>query len=179
MSNWDRYGNENDFGSTGRSGEEHNRGREWANDLRERARHGISDVQGNAQEMSGRFRRGFGDYFHDHPLLVGAGALALGVAIGMMMPATKQEDRWLGEPADRLKERTKEMAGRLGDAARSSIHEARETARSEMEGRGLDTEKLKQTAQETLHDAREVASKAAQEAGRTAKEEVRKGDKKA
>lgn len=170
MSDWDRYGKENDAREAVYDSDYY--GTESDSGLRGRARHGMEQMGQSAQEVGGKARRGFDRYFHRHPLIVGAGALALGVAVGMMLPSTRQEDRWLGEASDRMKERTREAAGKVGDVAKTSFKEARDTAQSEMEQRHMDPESLREGAQDVAQDAREVAEKTAQEARRAAEEEA-------
>jgi ElaB/YqjD/DUF883 family membrane-anchored ribosome-binding protein len=170
MSDWDRYGSETEGQRT--AYEQGYRGEDAARGLRGRARQGIEEVSHSAQEVGGRARQGFDHYFHQHPLLFGAGAFALGVAIGMLLPSSRPEERWLGEASHRVRERTREAAGKVGEVAKASLREARETARSEMEARGLDTQSLREGAEGAVHEVREVAEKTAQEARRAAEEEA-------
>jgi hypothetical protein len=174
MSDWDRYDSESE--SRGTVYEEGYRGGETARGLRERARQGMEQVTHSAQEVGGRARTGFDHYFQRHPLMFGAGAFALGVALGMIIPSSRQEDRWMGEASHRMKERTREAAGKVGDVAKASFREARETARSEMEARGLDPQSLREGAREAAHEAREAAEKTAQEARRAAEEEAERNN---
>ncbi|HEX7004170.1 MAG TPA: hypothetical protein VF168_08275 [Trueperaceae bacterium] len=161
MSDWDRYSTEHDVSGSiyesdyGRSSE----------GLRDRARQGVDQMRHRAQDMSGKAREGFDHYFHQHPLTFGIGAVALGFAIGMLLPATRPEERWMGEASERVKERGRETMHKVGDVARTSFEEARETARHEMEERGLDPKKM-------AHEARDVAEKTAKEARRAAEEEA-------
>jgi ElaB/YqjD/DUF883 family membrane-anchored ribosome-binding protein len=172
MSDWDRYGSESEGRRT--AYEEDYRGSDAERSLRGRARQGIEQVSHSAQEVGGRARQGFDHYFHQNPLLFGAGAFALGIAIGMLLPSSPPEDRWLGEASHRVRERTREAAGKVGEVARATYREARETARSEMEARGLDAQGLREGVEEAAHEAREVAEKTAQEARRVAEEEAQR-----
>jgi vacuolar-type H+-ATPase subunit H len=171
MSDWNRYDSESDV--SGAAYETDYRGGEGTSGgLRDRARGGITRATHTASEASGWARKGFEHYFQQHPLTTGLGVLALGIAVGMMMPSSRQEDRWLGDASDRVKERSREVAGKVGDVARTTLKEARDTARKEMEERGMDAQSLKEGAREVVNDAREVAAKSAQEARRTAEEEA-------
>ncbi len=51
--------------------------------------------------------------FRDHPLAVGAGLVAFGTAVGMSLPSTVRENRWLGK-------RREAFVGRARSAARSA-----------------------------------------------------------
>lgn len=176
MSDWDSYGSKrNERGAvyesdTGYydSGSDHG--------FREKAKEGVDQVRNRAQEAGGRARHGFEHYFEKHPLLMGLGAMALGIAVGMTLPSSRQENRWLGEASDRMKERTRDAAEKVGEVAKTSFEEARDTARSEMDQRGLDANSMKEGAQHATQEAREVAEKAASEAKRTAKEEAERNN---
>lgn len=172
MSDWDRYSS-SERSVAGASYETDDQS-ESSGDIRDRARQGVEQMRSSAEEVGGRARQGFDHYFHRHPLSVGAGVFALGVAVGMMFPSSRQEDRWMGEASERIKERTREAASKVTDVAKSSLKEATETARSEIEERGLDKESLKHSAQEAAHDARDVAEKAAGEARHKAEEEAKR-----
>lgn len=170
MSDWDRYSNEYD----GRGTTYSDYGSSESEGMRGRARQSVEQVRSTAQQATGRAREGFDRYFHQHPLTFGLGALALGVVVGMLLPSTRPEERLMGDAAERMKERTREMAGKVGDVAKSSLQEARDTARSELEERGYDTGSLKESAQDMAQEARDVAEKSAKEARRAAEEEAKR-----
>jgi hypothetical protein len=160
MSDWDRYSSEHDV-----------RGTVYESDYRDsssqqgfggRARQGMDQMRHGAQEAGDRARQGFDHYFHQHPITFGIGALALGLAVGMLVPSTKPEERWLGDAADRMKERTRDTMHKFGDTAKSTFHEATEAARHGMEERGVDARSIKEGAQEAAKEAREAAEKTAE-----------------
>jgi hypothetical protein len=159
MSDWDRHRGEHDIRGT--VYESDYRGRQSEEGVRGRARQGMESVRQTAQEAGGRAREGADHYFHRHPLVVGAGVFALGVAIGMLLPGSRQEDRWLGEASDHFKERTREAAGKVGDVARTSFEEARETARHEMDEHGLSASGLRESAKDIADQARKAAEEEA------------------
>ena len=168
MSDWDRYSTEHDVrGSIYESDYQQS-----SEGLRGKARQGMDRMRHGAQDMGGKAREGFDHYFHQHPLTFGFGALAIGFAVGMLLPATRQEEQWMGDASERVRERGRETMHKVGDVARSSFEEARDTARQEMEDRGLDANSLRESAREVAHDARDVAEKTAKEARRTAEEEA-------
>ena len=51
-----------------------------------------------------------GRMVRSNPLLVGAGALMLGVAFGIAVPETDVENEWLGEARDSVMNRAQQMA---------------------------------------------------------------------
>ena len=57
-----------------------------------------------------RAERGIESQLQDNPLAVGAIALAIGAAIGLALPHTRQEDAWMGQTKDRLLERAEGAA---------------------------------------------------------------------
>lgn len=168
MSDWDRYSTEDDVRGNIYESDYHHSGE----GLRDRARYGMDRMRHSAQDMGGRARQGFDHYFQQHPLTFGLGALAIGFAVGMLLPATRPEERWMGEASERVRERGRETMHRVGEVAKSSFEEARETARHEMEERGLDANSLRESAREVAHEARDVAEKTAKEARRAAEEEA-------
>ena len=167
MSDWDRYSTENDIRGT-----VYDSDYDTHEGFGGRARQGMGQVRDRAQDMSGRAREGFDHYFHQHPLTFGLGAVALGFAVGMLLPATKPEEQWMGDASERVKERGRETMHKVSDVARTSFEEARETARHEMEERGIDAKSIREGAGQVAHEARDVAEKTAREARRAAEEEA-------
>jgi ElaB/YqjD/DUF883 family membrane-anchored ribosome-binding protein len=47
---------------------------------------------------------------NENPLMVGAGALVLGAAVGLSLPETGHENEWMGETRDNLVERAQDVA---------------------------------------------------------------------
>ena len=70
-------------------------------------------------------RRGTTRGFEAQPLLFGLGAFAIGIALGTSVRSTDQEDRWIGEAADRAKDvarqKVTEVKGALADAAEDAV----------------------------------------------------------
>jgi ElaB/YqjD/DUF883 family membrane-anchored ribosome-binding protein len=59
----------------------------------------------------------------DHPLAVGAAAVAAGVGIGLLLPTTARENEWIGSKRE-------ELAGEAREAVQDWTHTAKETARN-------------------------------------------------
>jgi hypothetical protein len=71
-----------------------------------------------------RARRGPNRFQHllqRNPLMVGAAALAVGAAVGLLIPETERENEWLGEASDNLVDRAQ-------DAVRSAATQVRDAA---------------------------------------------------
>ncbi|MEX2535495.1 MAG: hypothetical protein WD273_07820 [Trueperaceae bacterium] len=172
MSDWDRYNSENDARGAVYESDYDFRDSSSSEGIRDRARQSVDQMRSGAREATGRARQGFDHYFHEHPLTFAFGALALGLAVGMLLPSTRQENQWMGEASERVKDRTRDSVSKMGDVAKTSFKEARDTAESEFEERGYDAKGLKEGAKDVLHDAREVAEKTGKEARRAAEEEA-------
>lgn len=96
----------------------------------------------------------------EQPLVLGAIGLAIGAAIGAALPSSEVENRLMGEPADRLKDRAmdvaKEELGQVAEVASSTLQEVQHAAAE----KGLTADKLAQTARELGDSVAAVADKA-------------------
>jgi ElaB/YqjD/DUF883 family membrane-anchored ribosome-binding protein len=103
----------------------------------------LSDAGQGARDRLGRLgddaREGIGWMLREQPLVLGAIGVAVGAAIGALLPGTEAEDRLMGETRDRL-----------ADQARSKAQEG--------------YERVAETAGEHLEHAKAVASEAAGQA---------------
>lgn len=144
----------------------------------ESARHGIDragrgarrrarEATGRARYEAGRARRGFSHMLEERPLMVGAIALAIGAALGALLPATRREDEWLGSTRDDLGHRVaragREEFAKAERVARRAVDTARtEAERENLTGEGLreDLRGVEQAAgervRETLHEAKQA-----------------------
>lgn len=105
--------------------------RERGAEMGGRARGGAGQLGGSAREGAYRARSnmaGMGEMMREQPLLLGALGVALGAALGSMLPPTRQEDEWMGDTRDRFArqardqmneglERGRRVAEAAGDAA--------------------------------------------------------------
>jgi hypothetical protein len=66
-----------------------------------------------------RTKRTFWETMNENPLAVGATAVAVGALVGLALPSTSVENRWMGEHRDELLDETKERVQ----------HQAQETVR--------------------------------------------------
>jgi hypothetical protein len=86
------------------------------------------------------------DTISRNPLIVGAVGLAIGAVIAAALPATRQEDRFLGPTADDVKQRARDAALEGVETAKGVAREIySETARHAKE-EGLSAEGLKEAA---------------------------------
>ena len=82
-------------------------------------------------------RRQFSDVLESEPLILGAIGLAVGAAIGALLPRTHTEDRYLGETRDRLREEAEAYAREQFERGKAVAEEAYRTAKAEAEAHGL------------------------------------------
>jgi len=105
-----------------------------AGQVQDTAQHLGSQVQYGAQ----RARYGLEDALYESPLGVGAIALAVGVAVGLVAPSTDLEDRVMGEARDNVVQKAQ-------DTAQDTLHKAQHVA--------------EQTAEATKETAKQEAKK--------------------
>ena len=89
----------------------------------------VSTAANRAQTQFDRTREGFNSIVEQQPLVLGALGLAIGAAIGAMLPSTEQEDRLIGEMRDKTLDKAKE-------AGAAVYEKGRETARQTIENVG-------------------------------------------
>jgi ElaB/YqjD/DUF883 family membrane-anchored ribosome-binding protein len=96
---------------------------------------GLRRSSGTAQLQTQRVREGFNSLLTEQPLLLGALGIAVGAAIGAVLPATEQEDRLFGSARDKALsevkqrgtetyEQVREKVNAVGDDAKQSISNA-------------------------------------------------------
>jgi len=101
-------------------------------------------VQYQAQQAQTQFER----MLEDRPLVVGAVALALGAAVGLMLPNTPQENVIMGEAHDTFVEKAQEVAQQtfekvqhvgeeVSNTAKDAVQNIASTAKEEAQNQGL------------------------------------------
>jgi len=120
--------------------------------IAERAQDSVEHVVNQAQETAGnlrhqthyqaqRFEARFEQVLYETPLAVGAIALALGTAVGLAAPQTRQENEFMGEARDSLVEKAQEVAQdtveKLQRVAGQVVDEAQSTAKEAAKEQGL------------------------------------------
>lgn len=106
-----------------------------------------SALGSQAKEYGQRAAGATSDYFQASPLAVGAIALLAGAAIGLMLPSTEPENRWMGETRDRLKDQAtqqiQQVADKVQNVASAAFDQAKttvtQTVQQEAQNQGLTT----------------------------------------
>jgi ElaB/YqjD/DUF883 family membrane-anchored ribosome-binding protein len=84
----------------------------------------VSSTASIAQAQARRVRQQFNSTLEEQPLVLGAIGLAIGAAIGLMVPSTDQEDRFMGEARDNIVERGKEIGTKAYEKGRETVNQA-------------------------------------------------------
>jgi len=96
---------------------------EYAGQAQDYAGEAMETVQRRGRQAQNELQR----MMHDNPLLVGAGALAVGAVIGLALPETERENEWMGDARDTVIERAETMArdaaAKVQDAAGDVVGE--------------------------------------------------------
>jgi ElaB/YqjD/DUF883 family membrane-anchored ribosome-binding protein len=89
----------------------------------------ITGTARSTQAQARRAREGFGSLVEEQRLILGALGIALGAALGAMLPRTEQEDRLIGQARDKAVAKVKERATELYEHARETVKETAEQGR--------------------------------------------------
>jgi hypothetical protein len=102
-----------------------------ATDAKERVTRTAGHLGSSASEMAARTRQSAQDLFEREPLAIAAVGLALGTAIGVMLPHTVTEDEQLGAYRDKLVDSAEEVFETGLEQAKQVAAEAYETDKEE------------------------------------------------
>lgn len=136
------------------------------------AARGATDVGRDARDNLGRAsdsaREGLGWLVREQPLVLGAIGIAVGAAVGALLPATGAEDRLAGEARDNFAERAKTAAEQGIGRAKEAAGEHLERASDRMSASGP-ADRAAAALGETVRDVREAVRGVAQDAADQAK----------
>lgn len=113
----------------------------------------VTDV---ARDQAVKAKDQFWSMVNDNPLGIAAMGLALGAAIGLLLPATRTEDELMGETRDDLAEKAKNVAEAATSAAQE---EAKKQGLTQEGGLGGLSEKVQNVAQAATGAAKDEAKK--------------------
>jgi hypothetical protein len=83
----------------------------------------VKRTTNTAQMQAERAREGFNSLLEEQPLILGALGIALGAAIGAVLPSTEQEDRLVGEMRDKAMEKAKQLGGEAYERGREAARQ--------------------------------------------------------
>ena len=121
-------------------------------------------------------RQGLGWLVREQPLVLGAVGLAVGAAVGALLPGTEAEDRLMGETRDDLAERARATAEEGYQRARETAGEHLEGAKDRLDRSGLSVDRAGDTLAETARGAREAVGDVARGVAEQAKTALGSGD---
>jgi hypothetical protein len=100
--------------------------------------------------------RDFMDFCRDQPLVLAGMGLAVGAAIGALLPRTQAEDKLMGDVSDEVKEHTKEFAAEQLQKAKKVGERAYDAAEREAEHQGLSDETVANVARSSISPSSEA-----------------------
>lgn len=89
------------------------------------ARDKASQMGNAAREQADRMRSGIDRLVNEQPLALGAIGLAVGAVLAASAPRTRQEDRFMGDTSDRVKDDVKQAGEEQLDRVQSSLRASR------------------------------------------------------
>lgn len=99
-----------------------------ASDAASRTTHAFAQSVSSAGHSLADSGRSFADFCREQPLVLAGIGVALGAALGAMLPSTETEDRLMGDTADRTKERVQGMVGEQVEKTKALAEEAADKA---------------------------------------------------
>ncbi|HXE58452.1 MAG TPA: DUF3618 domain-containing protein [Gemmatimonadales bacterium] len=153
----------------GRTGELASQARERAGELASQARERVSRLGEATRHQARRAGEGARHLMDQNPMVVGAAALCLGAAIGLLLPASRREDRLVGRARDRVVDRVQETAREVKEVATEAARHARDTARREIDA---NRETVRTGARDLMDTIKGAANRVATETKETARREA-------
>lgn len=135
-----------------------------------RARSGaaaVGQAGAAAGDRAASMAGGLGRLWHEQPLVVAGLGIAVGAAIGALLPTTEAENRMLGSTRDKLKDEAEDFALRQLDKADKVAEHAFKEARDAAEREGLTGEAVVGEAFESLERSEVVPPRKPEAEGST------------
>lgn len=167
------------------------KGREAIETVGDTARRGMREAAERTDHYRREGRRQAEHMMRDHPLIVGAAALAIGAGIGCLLPRSRAEDEHFGRYSDQIRhmaveeaEKARRVASAVADEARDIAGEEYDALKGEFRAMDQDIrhelsdtaaelrEKAEDGAENVLHEAKSEAGEIASRLGDTAREEA-------
>ena len=109
-------------------------GKRWVDGLADSATSG-------AKDLSAKARQSATDLFESEPLVIAALGLAIGTAIGAMLPRTSVEDQNLGAYSDKIRDSAQDLMEKGVEGAKEVAAEAYQTVKDEADRQGMSGDK--------------------------------------
>ena len=116
-----------------------------------------SETYGRMSERAGRAQRSMSELVESEPLILAGLGIAIGAAIGAMMPATRTEQRFMGEKLDELKHDASDMARSEWEKGKSVAKDAASAAQKEIEKGGKPSDMAERSAKSATQTADQSA----------------------
>jgi hypothetical protein len=99
-----------------------------------------SSAEATARDMLGKAKGSAQDLLGQEPLVLAALGLAVGTAIGAMLPSSELEDAQVGRYRDKLRDSAKELFDKGVEGAKEVAAEAYQTVKDEADKQGLQSD---------------------------------------
>ena len=95
-----------------------------AHSAQDTATHLAHDAADQGRKLGGRAE----DLFMENPLAVGAAVLAAGVAVGLTVPMSRKEERWMGKASQQLRDKAEGFARGAMESAEDAVQQLEASA---------------------------------------------------
>lgn len=126
-----------------------------------------SDMRRRGMHAASGARHTFSDMLEREPLIVGALGLAVGAAIGALLPTSRIEEEQLGETSADLRNRAGAMAEAAWDEAAEAVSHTAAAVRDAADKEGLSTDTLAEKAGRVADAAAQAVEEEVDRIGRT------------
>jgi ElaB/YqjD/DUF883 family membrane-anchored ribosome-binding protein len=157
-------------GFTQRVGDTMGQARERMSDVASEVSERASEIGTKARQQTSRLKGTFEDTLEESPLAIAAGAVVLGLVVGLLLPRTERENEMMGPARDRLVSRAGDVAERVKDATVEAGREVVDTVQEELQERKPELESLARDVGQTV---KEQVKSSAQRVKNEAKESVK------
>lgn len=113
-----------------------NKAAETVRNARDYVRNRTSNISHQVQDTASKARDTFNDTMDDYPLAVGAGFMLLGLAVGLAVPTTQPERRYIGQAGRRIMDQAQQVGSQIIDKGEEIAERAVDKVRSTIKTAG-------------------------------------------
>jgi len=110
---------------------------ERASDIASSTQQAVGDLTNEAQYQALKLEYRVREMLYEKPLAVGAVAFALGAAVGIAVPGTRQEQKIMGNVRDQVVDKAQEVAQNTMEKVQGVVEEATDTVKEKAREQGL------------------------------------------